>query len=93
MRRASATRESARTAVMLLTDGQNSDANNDLERLVRVLDPETRENGIRVFTIAYGGDADKKVLQRIAEATRATSYDASDQSSIGRVFKEVVSNF
>jgi len=59
----------------------------------RRLDPETRENGIRVFTIGYGADFDKKVLQRIAEATRAASYDASDQSSIGRVFKEVVSNF
>ncbi len=80
-------------AVMLLTDGQNSDANNDLEALVRALDPATRENGIRVFTIGYGADFDKKVLQRIAEATRAASYDASDQSSIGRVFKEVVSNF
>jgi Ca-activated chloride channel homolog len=80
-------------AVMLLTDGQNSDANSDLEALVRRLDPETRENGIRVFTIGYGGDFDKKVLQRIAEATRAASYDASDQSSIGRIFKEVVSNF
>jgi len=80
-------------AVMLLTDGQNSDANSDLEALVRRLDPETRENGIRVFTIGYGADFDKKVLQRIAEATRAASYDASDQSSIGRIFKEVVSNF
>ena len=80
-------------AVMLLTDGQNSDANNDLDGLVRKLDPETRENGIRVFTIGYGSDFDKKVLQRIAEATRAASYDASDQSSIGRVFKGVVSNF
>jgi Ca-activated chloride channel family protein len=80
-------------AVMLLTDGQNSDANNDLEALVRALEPATRENGIRVFTIGYGGDFDKKVLQRIAEATRAASYDASDQSSIGRIFKEVVSNF
>ena len=80
-------------AVLLLTDGQNSDANNDLDGLLRRLDPDTRENGIRVFTIGYGGDADKKVLQRIAEATRAASYDASDQSSIGRIFKEVVSNF
>jgi Ca-activated chloride channel family protein len=80
-------------AVMLLTDGQNSDANSDLEALVRSLEPETRENGVRVFTIGYGGDFDKKVLQRIAEATRAASYDASDPSSIGRIFKEVVSNF
>ena len=80
-------------AVMLLTDGQNSDANSDLEALLRKLDPETRENGIRVFTIGYGSDFDKKVLQRIADATRAASYDASDPSSIGRVFKEVVSNF
>ena len=80
-------------AVMLLTDGQNSDSNNDLDGLVRRLDPETRENGVRVFTIGYGADFDKKVLQRIAESTRAASYDASDQSSIGRIFKEVVSNF
>jgi len=48
---------------------------------------------VRVFTIAYGSDADKKVLQRIADATRGAAYDASDPASIETVFKEVISNF
>jgi Ca-activated chloride channel homolog len=46
-----------------------------------------------VFTIAYGGDADLSVLERIAEATNAAAYDASDPATINKVFTSVISNF
>lgn len=81
------------TAVVVLTDGVNTDGNNDVERLIRDLRTATDESHVRVFTIAYGSDADKKVLRRIADATRGAAYDASDPASIETVFKEVISNF
>ena len=43
--------------------------------------------------IAYGGDADIETLRHIAEATNAAVYDASDPTTISKVFTAVVSNF
>ena len=48
---------------------------------------------VRIFTIAYGKDADLGVLRRIAESTNAAAYDASDPTSINQVFTAVISNF
>ena len=48
---------------------------------------------MRVFTIAYGDDADLAVLAQIAEASQAAVYNASDPQSITKVFTAVVSNF
>ncbi len=88
-------------AVVLLTDGRNDDGQPDddpdeLDELLRTLREETEgELGrpVRIFPIAYGTDADLEVLRLIAEATSAAVYDASDPSSITKVFSAVVSNF
>ena len=84
-------------AVVLLSDGRNEDPNNnDLEALIQHLRSGSEgENAqpVRVFAIAYGGDADLETLRRIAEATNAQVYDASDATTISRVFTAVVSNF
>lgn len=83
-------------AVVLLTDGRNEDVNEDLDGLLAALQTgsEGRQSQpVRVFTIGYGADADLSTLQRIAEATNAASYDASDAASIDKVFTSVVSNF
>jgi Ca-activated chloride channel family protein len=48
---------------------------------------------VRVFTIAYGADADPQVLERIAEASAGAAYDATDPTSIDRVLTAVISNF
>ncbi len=88
-------------AVIVLTDGRNEDldpADDDdsLDELIenlRVGSEGQSSRPVRVFTIAYGDDADTSVLRRLAEATNAASYDASDPSSIDRVFTNVISNF
>jgi Ca-activated chloride channel family protein len=84
-------------AVVVLSDGRNEDPRNaDLEGLLRALSEgsEGRQTQpVRVFPIAYGGDADLAVLRRIAEATNAAAYDSSDPASIQRVFDAVISNF
>ena len=84
-------------AVVLLTDGRNEDdRNTDLQGLLTALRAGSEGQSsrpVRLFTIAYGRDADQGVLRRIAEATNAAAYDASDPATINRVFTAVVSNF
>ncbi len=81
------------SAVVVLTDGVNTHGSSDLEALLRDLRSATAETRVRAFTIAYGADADRSILQRIAEATRGASYDASNPASIETVFEEVIGNF
>ena len=84
-------------AVVLLTDGVNEDPrNNDLDGLLEVLRSSNEGQAtrpVRLFPIAYGETADINVLRRIAEATNANAYDASDPASISKVFTAVISNF
>ena len=84
-------------AVVLLTDGRNEDPrNDDLEATLKTLragSEGTSSSPVRIFTIAYGQDADAGTLRRIAEATDAATYDAADASTIDRVFTAVISNF
>jgi Ca-activated chloride channel family protein len=84
-------------AVVLLTDGRNEDPRNqDVEGLLTYLRSTNEGQStrpVRIFPIAYGADADLAVLRRIAEATNATAYDASDPTTISKVFTAVISNF
>jgi Ca-activated chloride channel family protein len=88
-------------AVVLLTDGVNDDGDDtsdeqQLDQLLNQLRHGTEgENAkpVRVFTIAYGTQADKDTLQQIAQATDAAAYDASNPETITKVFTAVVSNF
>jgi Ca-activated chloride channel homolog len=88
-------------AVVLLTDGRNDDGDtaDDAEQLdgllseLRVGSEGADTRPVRIFPIAYGGDADLATLKRIAEATNAAAYDASNPATIEQVFTAVVSNF
>jgi len=88
-------------AVIVLTDGRNDDADpsddrDQFEELLSTLrsnaEGETARP-VRVFTLAYGQEADAGDLRRIAEASNATAYRASDATTIDQVFEAVVSNF
>ncbi|HLU40942.1 MAG TPA: VWA domain-containing protein, partial [Microthrixaceae bacterium] len=87
--------------VIVLTDGRNDDADpsddrDQFEELLSTLrsnaEGETARP-VRVFTLAYGQEADAGDLRRIAEASNATAYRASDATTIDQVFEAVVSNF
>jgi Ca-activated chloride channel homolog len=84
-------------AVVLLTDGRNEDPRNPtIDGLLQHLRADSEGQAthpVRIFTIGYGFDADLGALRRIAEATNAAAYDASDPASISKVFTAVVSNF
>jgi Ca-activated chloride channel family protein len=89
------------TGVVVLSDGQNDvveggqdclDSSTDgcPDGLVQFLNSELN---VRVFPIGYGKDADVEALQKIASASRAAYYSASDPASIDKVFVSVISNF
>ena len=80
-------------AVVVLTDGKNEDSGISLDNLVGELDAEDGSETVRVFTIAYGEEADLGVLKRISEATDAAAYDSSKPDTIDQVFTAVISNF
>ncbi|GAA4232953.1 Ca-activated chloride channel family protein [Streptosporangium album] len=81
-------------AVVFLTDGKNEDTNSvSLKNLLPDLRAESAEESVRMFTIAYGQDADLGVLRQISEATDAAAYDSRKPGSIDQVFTAVVSNF
>ena len=84
-------------AVVLLTDGRNEDPRNrDVEKLLTDLRSGSEGQSsrpVRIFPIAYGKDADLAVLKRIADATNAAAYDASNPATIIQVFTAVISNF
>ncbi|MCU1674586.1 MAG: hypothetical protein JWN77_2699 [Frankiales bacterium] len=81
-------------AVVLLTDGRNEfPADNSIDSLTAELSNEDADRTVRVFPIAYGDDADIGELTKIADATRAAAYDASDPASIDKVLTAVLSNF
>ena len=82
------------SAIVVMTDGRNEYPDDtDLEGLVRQLGGLAAEGGVRIFTIAYGADADLASLERISEASRAAAYDATDPLTIDSVFTNVLSNF
>jgi Ca-activated chloride channel family protein len=88
-------------AVVLLTDGVNDDGNPDddarqLADLLGELESGTEGQAsrpVRVFTIAYGAEADAESLRRIAESSAAAAYSSADPTSISQVLTAVVSNF
>lgn len=80
-------------AVVVLTDGKNEYSDANLSSLVKDLADGATENGVRVFSIAYGGDADLDTLQKISQASRAAAYDARKPETITQVFSSVLSNF
>lgn len=84
-------------AIVVLTDGRNEAADNNLDGLITDLTVLTGSEGsrpsVRVFTIAYGADGDLPTLQRISAATGAKAYDARKPGTIKAVFTSVISNF
>jgi Ca-activated chloride channel family protein len=66
-------------AVVLLSDGADTVSSRPVDRVLSELEAQSRkESGqIRVFTIAYGSDANELELERYAEATGGKAYEGS----------------
>ena len=86
-------------AVVVLTDGRDSDRGLKKDELLTQLTTQPDGAAVRVFTIAYGSGSDqddngRSVLQQIAEASGAAKYDAKDPYRITEeLVAGIVSNF
>lgn len=81
-------------AVVVLTDGLDTASQQSLDQLLAQIGATGEESGtsIKLFTIAYGGDADKDILKRIAESTGGRQYN-SDPSTINQVYGDIATFF
>jgi Ca-activated chloride channel family protein len=80
------------SALVVLSDGEDSHSQMKLDTLLDRIRFDGEDRVVRVFTIAYGKDAKRDVLQRIADATQAKSYEGNPQN-IRTVFREISTFF
>jgi Ca-activated chloride channel homolog len=81
-------------AVVVLTDGKDTQSDTPLDQVMSEIAQSGGEGGnaIKLFTIAFGDDADKDVLKQLAEPTGGKQYD-SDPASIMKVYGEIATFF
>ncbi|NJN97147.1 MAG: solute-binding protein [Anaerolineales bacterium] len=76
--------------VVVLSDGQDTFSTTTLEQLMAQIGTAGEEGGnaIKLFTIAFGSDADTEVLRQLSESTGGKLY-SSDPSTINQVYAEI----
>ncbi len=82
-------------AVVLLTDGEDTDSSKNVDEVVRELDAQgDSTKRVRVFTIAYSAGAERAAqnLQRIADASGGKAY-VGKTSDIESVYRSISSFF
>lgn len=79
-------------SIVVLTDGEDTESKMPLGNLMDRIHFDGETHTIHVFTIAYGKDAKKDILGRIAETTQAKSYQGTPENIVG-VFKDISTFF
>jgi Ca-activated chloride channel homolog len=81
-------------AVVVLTDGEDNQSNQTATELARKFQQQARSEGlsVRVYTIAYGQEANRAELQEIAAASGGKGYQG-DTSDIESVYRSISSFF
>src|SRR5215469_9953078 len=79
-------------SVVVLTDGEDTQSRMKLNELMERIRYNGETRAIHVFTIAYGQDARKDILQKIADATQAKFYEGSPQNIV-EVFRDISTFF
>jgi Ca-activated chloride channel homolog len=81
-------------AVVLLSDGQDTAGGISPQRVLQRLEDEGRaESGnVRLYTIAYGADADTETMARFADATGGKPF-VGDTANIDSVYLSISSFF
>lgn len=71
--------------IILLTDGKQNAGSVSIETAVEI----AAKNGIRIYTIGIGKDADTALLELIATRTGGRSYVATESDTLGDVYGEI----
>jgi Ca-activated chloride channel family protein len=79
-------------SVVVLTDGADTQSRLKFEELMQRIQYNGETRAIHVFTIAYGKDARKDILQKIADATQAKFYEGTPQNIVD-VFRDISTFF
>jgi Ca-activated chloride channel family protein len=79
-------------ALVVLTDGEDNKSTAKLNELIGRIHADGENRTIRIFTIAYGHDAKREVLQQIANATQGQAYDGTP-ANIVEVFRDISTFF
>jgi Ca-activated chloride channel family protein len=81
-------------AMVVLSDGQDTSSEASLYDVMQVIGTGSEEGGtaIKVFTIAFGDDADTDILKQIAEVSGGKQY-SSDPENIRKIYNEIATFF
>ena len=84
-------------AIVVLSDGEDTDSTTRIDTLIQKINADQKEGGndkpVRIFAIAYSGNADIDSLQRLASASGGQVFDATDPKKIQDTFQSVMNNF
>jgi Ca-activated chloride channel family protein len=80
-------------AVVVLSDGMDTESQANLAQLLdEIGSSEGAGNAIKIFTIAFGNDADTGVLQQISEVTGGKQYEG-DINTIHEIYADIATFF
>ncbi len=79
-------------ALVVLTDGEDNESTETLNGLLGRIRADAESRPIRIFTIAYGKDAERSVLAQIAAASQGKAYDGTPQNVV-EVFRDISTFF
>ncbi|MBJ7330513.1 MAG: VWA domain-containing protein [Solirubrobacteraceae bacterium] len=81
-------------AVVALTDGEDNQSSSTVGQLVAALEKQSGQEGeaVRVYTIAYGSQANKAALEQIAQASGGKAF-TGDPKQIEAVYLSISSFF
>jgi Ca-activated chloride channel homolog len=78
--------------IVVLTDGEDTDNGLTLDELLAKVRAESESQGVRVFTIGHGKEAEKGMLQAIASAKQTHFYEGNP-ANIRTVFRDISTFF
>jgi Ca-activated chloride channel family protein len=88
-----ARREDLITAIVLLSDGLDTNSQNSkLQGILDRLQAKTERSKVRVFTIYYGQDANKAEMEMIAKAGGGLAFEGKPENIV-KVFKDEIFPF
>ena len=79
-------------AVVVLTDGADTESSEKLDDLLGHIQQNSETRPISIFSIAYGKDARRDVLQQISQATQARMYEGTPKNIV-EVFRDISTFF
>ena len=81
-------------AIVVLTDGRDTLSDESLGAVIDQINANAGEGGnaIKIFTIAFGENADQGVMQQLAEPTGGKQYDSSPET-IQKIYDEIATFF